>query len=350
VPFIIYVEDNAGQIRQIYGNIMVEAVAPELSVLSMTSLNGTAPFSYALKLIATDSSGINNIWLYLNEEEYECEYNESENVWFFDILLAANDYIITIIGEDNFGIQATLDIGTLHVEAANFSVLYASEILFDGESTEYTLQASPTLAHNNVSISHNNEVITEKLDANGQLIGQLQFYEAKTYIVQFSITDILGTQINHEYIFDVSLKAPIIESIYPTADLLATMHTPLTLDLEVIITDASGINSVILYVNDTEYALNNYFAVWSTSIELERGNYTLTLVATDIYGAETTYILGEITAEKSTTTTTEEPPKTSSKTTESEITTTDIIAAVSMVGATVATIAGTVIMKWKKRF
>jgi hypothetical protein len=350
VPFIIYVEDNAGQIRQIYGNIMVEAVAPELSVLSMTSLNGTAPFSYALKLIATDGSGINNTWIYFNEEEYECEYNESENIWYFDILLAANDYIITIIGEDNLGIQATLDIGTLHVEAADFSVLYVSEILFDGESTEYTLQASTTLSHNNVSIIHNNETITETLDINGVLIGELQFYEAKTYIVQFSITDILGTQINHEYIFNISVKAPTIESIYPTTDVLATMRTPLTLDLEAIITDASGISSVILYVNNTEYALDNYFAVWFTSIELERGNYTLTLVATDIYGAETIYILGEITAEKTTTTTTEEPPKTSTKTTENEITTTDIIAAVTMVGATVATIAGAVLVKWKNKF
>jgi hypothetical protein len=350
VPFIIYVEDNAGQIRQINGNIMVEAVAPELSVLSMSILNGTAPFSYALKLNATDGSGIINIWLYLNEQEYDCEYNELEGSWFFDILLGTNDYTITIIAEDNFGIQTILDMGTLHVEPADFSVLYASENLFDGESTDFTLQASKTLVLSNVTIIHNNEVTIETLDTNGILTGQLQFYEPGTYTVQFSITDSLGTQINREYIFNITVKAPIIESIYPSTEMFATMYTPLVLDLEAVISDASGIDSVILYINDTEYPLSSNFAIWSTSIDIENGNYTLTLVATDIYGAETTYILGNLITQEITSTTTEESPKTPSETSESPMTTTDIIATVSMLGATVATIAGTVLMKWKKRF
>ncbi|MBA7494714.1 hypothetical protein ES702_05291 [subsurface metagenome] len=182
------------------------------------------------------------------------------------------------------------------------------------------------------------------------MTGELKFDQPGTYTVDFSITDSLGTQISHEYIFNISAKAPVIESIYPSAEALATMTTPLELNLESIVTDASGVASVILYVNDTEYLLSNNFDLWYTTIYLERGNYTLTLIATDIYGAETTYFLGELTAEEIVTTTSDKPTNTPTESTENTQTSTDLITTVGMIGVSLVTLVGTVLVKWKKRF
>ncbi|MHA2093920.1 MAG: hypothetical protein ACW98F_04755, partial [Candidatus Hodarchaeales archaeon] len=324
IAYTIYVTDNAGQIREISGSIMVEAIAPELSVLSASTLNGTAPFPFALKVNVTDGSGINYHWIYINGEQYDLNYNDSDSSYSYNALFPAGTYIITVIAEDIHGTQATLDIGTLDVEPAEFSVLYASENLFDGESTTFILQASTTLADTNVTMMHNNEETIETLDSTAILTGELKFDQPGTYTVDFSITDSLGTQISHGYTFNVSAKAPVIESIYPSTEALATTHAPLELNLESIVTDASGVASVILYINDTEYLLSNNFDLWYTTIYLERGNYTLTLIATDIYGAETTYILGELTAEQIVTTSSDNPTNTPTESPEKTQTTTDL--------------------------
>jgi hypothetical protein len=351
IPYTIYVSDNAGQIREISGSIMVEAIAPELSVLSISTLNGTAPFPFALKMKAIDGSGINTIWIYINDNQYELQYNDIDDSYDYSTILPAGVYIIMIIAEDNVGTQGTLDIGTVNIEPAEFSVLYADKNFFDGESTNFTLQASTTLAHTNVTIRYdNNKEITQILDATGTLTGQIDFNEPGLYTIQFSITDILGTQLSHEYTFNVTAKAPVIESIYPNIEYLTTMYTPLELNLESIVTDASGVDNVILYVNSTEYALDNNLNLWYTTVYLERGNYTLTLIATDIYGAETTYNLGELTAKEITTTTSQEPTDTPTETSENTQTTTDLITTVSMVGVSLVTLVSTVIVKWKKRF
>jgi hypothetical protein len=351
IPYTIYVTDNAGQMSEIDGSIMVEAIAPELSVLSLSTLNGTAPFSFALNLKVTDGSGINYIQLYINEEEFDLDYDDFDNSYSYSTLFPAGSYIITVIAEDNVGTQATLDLGTLNVEPADYSVLYASEVLFDGESTEFTIQASNTLAFTNVTITLNeNEERIETLDGTGALTGEIQFDQPGIYTVTFSITDSLGTQIIHEYNFNITAKAPVIESIYPNAETLATMYTPLDLNFETIVSDASGVASVILYVNDTEYLLSNNFDLWYTTISLEKGNYTLSLIATDIYGAETTYNLGEITAKEETTTTTNEPTKTPKESSDTTQTTTDLVTTVGMIGISLVTLTGTVLVKWKKRF
>lgn len=350
IPYIIYVTDNAGQIKEINGTFMVEAIAPELSVLSISTLNGTAPFPFALKLNAADGSGIKFIHIYINGEEYNLEFSDIDDSYNYYVLLSAGSYIITLTAEDIVGAQAILDIGTVNIEPADFSVIYASENLFDGETTTFTLEASTTLAFSNVTITHNNMEMIYNLDVNGILTGQLQFNEPRTYTVYFSIIDSLGTQLEHEYSFNVTAKGPVIESIYPNSVLLTTMTTPMDLNLEAIVKDASGVASVKLCINETEYLLSNTLNLWYTTVSLERGNYTLTIVATDIYGAETTYILGELTVNGITTTSTEESTNTPKESTENTQTTTDLITTVGMIGVSLVTVVGTVLVKWKKRF
>ncbi|MFX0064788.1 MAG: hypothetical protein ACFFC7_21650, partial [Candidatus Hermodarchaeota archaeon] len=163
-----------------------------------------------------------------------------------------------------------------------------------GETTNFTIEASDSLANATVNISWGNRDIELTLDSNGTVTGQIQFYEPNIYTVEVTITDKANVELIQEYTFEVADKGPEFEEIYPDKAMLAEYHTPFTLEMETIVKDASGVSTVILYVNSTQYPLTNSFGVWNTQINLSSGTHTLKLVATDIYGTETVYILGEV--------------------------------------------------------
>jgi hypothetical protein len=349
VPFIIYVEDNAGQIRIISGNIMVEATAPELSVVLMSSLNGTAPFLFSLHLNATDGSGINYIHLYINGQNYNTQYNLSNNLWEFSTLLSEGNYIISIIAEDNAGIQNTLDLGTLVVVQGNFEIFSVQENLFDGETTNFIIQASNSLANANVIILGMNEPINMVLDTDATISGVLKFSDPGTYPIKFIIVDKLGTQIDKTITINITAKGPEFESIYPSPAQLVTHNTPFTLELETIVTDASGVKSVVLYTNDAAYPLNSNVDLWYASVMLQSGTYSLRLVATDIYGTETTYNLGELTLQEIITSPSE--PKPSSPSNPEKTPQNDLIteSTVGLALITILTISVSAFMVWRKK-
>jgi hypothetical protein len=349
IPFHIYVEDNAGQIRVINGNITVEAVAPELFVASMSSLNGTAPFLFSLQVNATDGSGINYLHLYTNDQQYILQYNVISQQWEFTKLLSANTYTITIIAEDNFGIQKTLDLGTLTVSPAKFEIFRVSENFFDGETANFTIQASKSLANANVIIIGLNEPINMTLDSNAVITSQLPFSNVGTYPIQFIVIDQLGTQISKTITFNITAKGPVFESVYPSSSQIINYRTPLTLELEALVTDASGVNDVILYLNDTAYSLTGNNDHWYTTLLIPYGTYTLRLVATDKYGTETVYLLGEITPQEIITSTSE--PKPSSPSNPKDSPQNDRITeyTIGIVVFTLVTIVISVFMVWKKK-
>ncbi|MCP8322787.1 MAG: Ig-like domain repeat protein [Candidatus Methylarchaceae archaeon HK02M2] len=294
IPFIIYVEDNAGKQAILNGYITVEAVAPELSIHSMSSLNGTAPHSFSLILSVIDGSGINYVSLYANDQEYSLQYNVTTNKWEISAIFNAGEYVLNIVAEDMIGTQKAVELGTLIVNQASFRITFETENLSDGETTNFTIEASDSLANATVNISWGNQDIELTLDSNATGIGQIQFYEPNTYTVEVTITDKANVQITQEYTFEITAKGPEFEEVYPDKTMLAEYHTPFTLEMETIVKDASGVSTVILHVNSTEYPLINSFGVWNTQIDLTSGTHTLKLVATDIYGSETVYILGEV--------------------------------------------------------
>lgn len=294
VPFFIYVEDNAGRQKILSGYITVEAVAPELSIHSMSSLNGTAPYSFSLIMSVMDGSGINYVNLYANDQEYFLQYNLVTNQWEISAIFNAGEYILSIVAEDMIGIEKTLELGTLTVFQASFRIIFETENLSDGETTNFTIEASDSLANATVNISWDNQDIELTLDSNGTATGQIQFYEPNIYTVEVTITDKVNVELIQEYTFEVADKGPEFEKIYPDKAMLAEYHTPFTLEMETIVKDASGVSTVILHVNSTQYPLTNSFGVWNTQIDLTSGTHTLKLVATDIYGTETVYILGEV--------------------------------------------------------
>jgi hypothetical protein len=446
VSFSIYVEDNAGQMRTLTGSIMVEAVAPELFVGSMSSLNGTAPFPFSLSLSATDGSGINFIHLYANNQEYILQYNSSDNDWKIATLFSMGSYTLTVIAEDNAGTQTTLDLGTLIVsdpgitlsstenglgniltididgldpevsskikitiyssdysyeividnitttvstdvfldenfplaaysitlefelkdgsiiefqDIASFTVLtnsvpvldviFENQYLFDGEATNFTIQATDSIGIDNIVIIRTNETIILTLDANGTVTGELGFTQPGTYLVQVTATDKAGAQTTTNHMFTISAKGPVFEIVYPSTTMLVGFNTPFLLEVEAVVTDASGVDTVILYLNSTPYALTNDFGIWHTSVELSEDTYLLKLIATDIYGTETIYTLGEVTPQEKTPPTTDPPTTSTSDPDEIPENNTEIDPTVGLAALTIITVLGSVILNWRKR-
>lgn len=349
ISFTIYVEDNAGQIKNVSGYFMVEAIAPELFVNSLSILSGTAPYSFSLNVSVTDGSGINYVSLYANSQDIPLEYNIDNSYWETTTTFSAGTYILTIIAEDNVGTQQQKDLGTLIVNPSNFEIVYASEKLFDGESTNFTIQASESLANADVTIIHNNEEISLQLDVNASLTGEIQFTQAGTYNTQVIITDSLGTEIIKESQFNITLKSPEFQSVYPTPGTLITMHTPTTLNVETIVIDASGIQSVVLWLNDSVVPLLKNTGVWSTTIALQEASYTLKLVATDIYGAETIYNLGDIRPEDKLPPPDEPEPSSTSITSQTPKNQDDIAITLGMTFLTVGTVVGSVFVSRIKK-
>jgi hypothetical protein len=438
LSFSIYVEDSAGQIKTISGSIMVDD--------SITSLNGTAPYPFSLILNATDGSGINIIRLYANDQELILQYNATDDNWQIYALFNTGTYTLSVIVEDNVGVQATLDLGTLTVsdpgvvlsstenslgdtlsidvtdlnpevvtkatltvysgsynyvividnitsdiskdiyldenfplaaysitltvelsdgttvefqDIASFTIFtnsmpvldvnFLNQDLADGEATNFTIQATDSLGIDSIVIIRTNETITLTFDANGTTTGQLRFYQAGTYLVQVTATDKAGAQTTENYLFTVNAKGPEFESVYPSIAMLDTLNTPFTLELEAVVNDASGVDTVVLYLNDMPYTLTNDFGVWHVSVELESNTYTLRLVATDIYGTETEYILGTVEPENNDPSTSEPPPSGGSNSPETPKNNIGIDPVVGLAVVTIITIIGSAFMSWKKK-
>jgi hypothetical protein len=350
VPFTIYVEDYAGQQKILNGSIMVEAVAPELSVASMSSLNGTAPFSFSLVLNGTDGSGINYICLYTNNEEHLLQYIPSTDQWEISMVLSASDYALIVIAEDNVGTQATLDLGILSVSQAVFEIFFENENLYDGEATNFTIQGDVSLSNATVDIIWGNQNMTLILDSNAIVTSELTFSQPDTYIIEVIITDQMGIQLTQNYSFDIAAKGPEFEAVYPDAAMIAEFRNPFTLELEALVTDASGINSVVLYADSAAYPLINSFDVWNTNVDFNEGTYTLKLVATDYYGTETIYELGEMTIQKISSSVSEPIPVPSSNPPQTSKNENDSIEpAVGMIILVVVAVSGGLIVYWRKK-
>ncbi len=350
VPFTIYVEDYAGQQKILNGNIMVEAIAPELSVASMSSLNGTAPFSFSLVLNGTDGSGINYICLYANDEEFLLQYTPSKDQWEISMVLSAADYTLIVIAEDNVGTQATLDLGMLSVSQAVFEIFFENENLYDGEATNFTIKGDISLANATVDVFWGNQNMTLILDSNAIVTSELTFSQPDTYIIEVIITDQMGVQLTQNYSFDVAAKGPEFEAVYPDAAMIAEFRNPFILELEALVTDASGINGVVLYADSAAYPLINNFGVWNTNVDFNEGIYTLKLVATDYYGTETIYELGEMTIQKISSSVSEPIPVPSSNPSQtSKNEGNSIEPAVGMIVLIVVAVSGSLIVYWRKK-
>ncbi len=167
--------------------------------------------------------------------------------------------------------------------------------LDDGEVANYAITAFDSLGIGDISIIRLNETITVDLAANNTATGELRFHAPGTYLVEVIATDKAGAANINNFTFVVNGKGPEFLNIYPSKNILAELHSPLLLEVEMLVTDLSGIESVILYVNSTDYSLTFTDSVWHTSVELSEGTYFLWSVATDIHGIESRYELGKIT-------------------------------------------------------
>jgi hypothetical protein len=305
IPFTLTVEDYGGQQTVVTANFEVHAVAPELTVVSMTPLNGTAPYPFFFNIDATDNSGVTSVVLYANSEEFILQYNQETNHWEMNTIFTAGDYSLTVIAIDNVGTEQSMELGTLSVSDPEYTVsstqfelgdtvivevtgldpevitsakiivsspdysqeyalanisssesvdiyldenyllaaylitlevedfngnktifdngagfiifpnsnpslnaVFESQVLFDGEATTYTIEATDSLGIQSVVIIRGAETIPLTLDENGVATGELQFGEAGTYMVQVVAVDNAGAQTQSTHIFTVNAEGP----------------------------------------------------------------------------------------------------------------------------------------------
>ncbi len=168
-------------------------------------------------------------------------------------------------------------------------------LLDDGEIVNYTIIASDSLGIRNVSIVRENETILIDLPVDGVVSGELRFFTPGTYWVQIIAVDRAGAKAMSDFSFTVNGKGPEFLNVYPSTTLLAELHSPLLFEVETLVSDPSGIASVTLYSNSTQYPLTLTDDLWSTSLELSNATYTLWLIATDIHGIDSRFELGQIT-------------------------------------------------------
>ncbi|MFX0206519.1 MAG: Ig-like domain-containing protein, partial [Candidatus Hodarchaeota archaeon] len=174
--------------------------------------------------------------------------------------------------------------------------------LADGESVNYNIFASDSLGISKISIIRQNETIPIELSINGIALGELCFSAPGTHWVQVQAIDKAEAKTTANFTFNVNGKGPEFISIFPSSNILSELHSPLLLEVETIVTDPSGINSVVLHVNSTDYPLTYANGVWRTSLDLPNGTYSLWLTATDVYNIRSNYELGQITPRLSETT------------------------------------------------
>jgi hypothetical protein len=270
----------------------VQAVTPELDVVSMAPLNGTAPYPFFLNIDATDNSGVSSVVLYANSEEFVLQYNQETSHWEMNTTFTAGSYSLTVIAIDNVGVEKSLELGILNLSNPDLTVSATQFELGDTLIVEVTGLDPEVIATAKIIVS-GPEYSQEYVIANISSSNNIDIYLNENYpLASYSITLEVEDFNGNNTIFDNGASFIIFTNSNPSlnavfekqvlADGEATNFT-----IEAI--DSLGIENVVIIRGAETISLSvDENGVATGELQFgEAGTYMIQVVATDNAGAQT---------------------------------------------------------------
>ncbi len=317
--------------------------------------------SILIQVNAQDKDSISTVSAIIHQNQTDFSYtlplinmNETfEGLLFCDAQFVLGSWTIDFVIIDALGLEtrfvAQAQFKIITNPAPELNVHWDQLTLNDGETTNYTLTVSDSVGISNVSIVRENETVLIELVDNGTVSGQLQFLSPGTYFVQVIAKDNAGAVTVVDFTFEIIGNGPEFLNVYPSTTTVANLNTPVLLEVETIVTDPSGIATVTLYSNSTEYPLDFTNNLWSTKLELSEATYSLWLIASDIYGIESRYELGQINPSSNDITSSNNSgnhSENSSSTTDNNL---SPLLLAGMLGLSLTVIFGSYILNWRRK-
>jgi hypothetical protein len=282
--------DSAGNEATAISSFIVDTIDPAISITSPTDNSTLTLSGITIAGNASDLNGIDKVQVSVNGSEAStANFNSTSGEWIFQAILQNGNRTITAIAIDLSGNSATTGISVI-VDAdgsviaisspSNGSMINSANVTISGTASSGTPIESVL-----VSIDESSATSASFNSTSGiWIFGPVPLVDGK-HTAKAIATDMANNTAIANTSFTIDTVAPTIEILSPADGSNITSNN---VGISGTSSDANGIASVQLSVDDGPFQLVNGTTSWSFDAVLANGNHTIMAQATDNAGNSST--------------------------------------------------------------